>query len=240
MIRKILIAVVSLTPFNRLRIFLYNTFFDYRITYNSVVGIGNFIDCNTCEIDGGFIGNFNYINCDKFIMANESSVVRFNKFLYVNIAILGENSNVQVRNTFVGNYPGTSPFKEHENIYIGAKSIVTRRHTFDLSDTISIGEDVTFAGNGIEVWTHGFDINHVKIQGGISIGNSGYIGSRSIISLGVKIADRVLIGAGTVVAKSIDQSGFYVSSQLIRKSDVQSLQDHEGVIEFNGARFFKK
>jgi acetyltransferase-like isoleucine patch superfamily enzyme len=240
MLKKVLLIVVAFTPFNKIRIGLYRLLFGYNISNDSYIGFGNLLDCKFCKISGGFIGNFNSIQCNKFIMHKGSKIRKLNKFLHVNTAEIGEDAYIQVRNTIVGTRPATCPYKEHENFYIGAKSILTRRHTFDLSDTISIGEDVTFAGNGTEVWTHGFDINHIKIQGAVTIGDKGYIGSQCIISLGVKIADNVLIGAGTVVSKSITESGFYVSSHLIRKGDVQNLIEHKDAVEYNGAKFIKK
>jgi acetyltransferase-like isoleucine patch superfamily enzyme len=133
-----------------------------------------------------------------------------------------------------------TPFKEHENITIGQNSIITVGHLFDLSDSIIVGDNVTFGGRGTEIWTHGFDLNHVKIQAAVEIGNNAYIGSRCLITQGVKICNDVSIGAGTVVPKSIEKPGFYISSQLLRKGDTGDYSQADNIIVHKEARFVRR
>jgi acetyltransferase-like isoleucine patch superfamily enzyme len=97
-----------------------------------------------------------------------------------------------------------------------------------------------FGGFRSTVWTHGFDMDRTMIQGPVIIGNNIYIGACVIICQGVKIADNSVIGAGTVVSKSITSPGFYISNQLIRKSTVHLYSDEKSTINYCGYNFYRK
>lgn len=240
MTKKLLLLLVALTPFNRLRIFLYRFLFGYRISYDSAIGFGNFLYLAECDITNARIGRFNDVRANCLIMAPGSIIDRFNRFNQVNRIELARRSRIMTRNRFVGTRPGLTPFKEHENFYLGEDSNVTAGHLFDLSDSITVGKNVTFGGRGTEVWTHGFDLNHVKIQAPVIFDCDIYVGSHCIFIQGIHIAGGVSIGAGTVVAKSIIEPGFYISSQLVRKADIPDYSRADAVIIHNQARFVKK
>lgn len=76
---------------------------------------------------------------------------------------------------------------------------------------ISIGSNTTISGD-VTLITHDNSISKYLPQytdrfGKISIGENCFIGMRSIILPGVTLADNTIVGAGTVVTKSITQSG---------------------------------
>jgi acetyltransferase-like isoleucine patch superfamily enzyme len=240
-LKKAALILAAIMPFNSLRISLYRLLAGYHISYDSRIGWLNYLDIEECEIDGAHIGRFNAISCHTLTMAPGSCIDRFNRIKNTYRVALREGASVGTRNHFVGTRPGLTPFKKHEIITIGKNSIITVGHMFDLSDTITIGDDVTFGGRGTEVWTHGFDLNHVKVQAAVEIGSSVYLGSRCIIVQGVRIADGISIGAGTIVPRSISEPGFYISSQLIQKGAVADYsQSGDNVIVHNKARFVRK
>lgn len=238
--RTILIIVIALVPGNALRILLYRLFLGYRIDSGSQIGPFNYIDVAECELRAASIGRFNEIRARRLIMEPGSLLRRFNRIRFANQVTLDAQSAIVSRNTVIGTYGEISPYKMHENFYLGAGSIITIGNHFDISDRIDIGENVTFAGMGCQAWTHGFDTKHVKIQGPISIGRNVYIGSGSIILQGLTITDNVSIGAGTVVSKSITEPGFYVSSCLVRKGDVGSYSDDPTVVSKGGYSFLRR
>jgi acetyltransferase-like isoleucine patch superfamily enzyme len=240
MLKKLIVIIIALVPFNGLRIFLYRTLTGYGITYDSHVGWLNYIDVAECRITRGRIGHLNVIRARRLQMESGGYIKRFNHFKRVHNISLAAGSFIGTRNHFVGTDPGLTPFKEHENISIGEDSIITVDHMFDLSDTITLGRNVTFGGRGSEVWTHGFDLNHVKVQAPVEIGNDVYIGSRCIIIQGVQVTDSVSIGAGTIVSKSITEPGFYVSSHLTKKSEAVDYTANDQVVTFNKAKFLRK
>lgn len=233
-------ALIAVLPFSKLRILFYRLLCGYQISWDSKVGFGTIIRCRECRIERGTLGYLNYISCWSFNLGSDSRVIRMNKFLYINDVEIGQNVTIRSRNSFVGTRGFSAPFKEEENINIGKDSIITIGHSFDLSDTITIGENVTFGGNASEVWTHGFDVNHIKVQAPVLIGNDVYIGSRSIIIQGVRICNRVSIGAGTVVSKSISESGFYISSALMRKADLPDYSDSANLLKASDGVYVRK
>lgn len=144
---------------------------------------------------GGGIGHLNFI-CGNFE-------------LYI------QQSNIGNQNKFSST--GTS----YHNVVLKLekKSHITTKHLFDLTDSIVIGERTTIAGAGTQIWTHSFlrskELNrNVRIDSSVIIGNWCYIGSRCNIMPGIKIADEITIGAQTVIAKDLNQSGIYIGQGL--------------------------
>jgi len=240
MLKQIMLILIGTLPFNRLRIYFYRSLMGYDISYDSFIGAFNYLNMDSCRIVGGRIGRMNYVQVGRLEMRCGSEIRKFNKYQQLNRVVLGEKSLVVSRNNFVGSRAGLSPFKECEILAIGSNTIITRSHSFDLVDSITIGDNVTFAGSGIQVWTHGFDLNHVRIQSPVVIENDVYVGSRSIILQGVHIGSLVSLGAGTVVSKSINDPGFYVSSQLIRKAEVRDYSQHGDIVVHKDEKFIRK
>ena len=232
--------MIAIVPFAFLRHALYRLLFGYHISRGSHVGFGTILDCQECLISGGDIGWGNVIQANQFHMECGSQIGKLNTIRQCHSVHFSEDCAVVDRNKIIGTRPGISPFKEHESFVLGEKSIVTSGHHFDVSDTITIGREVTIGGNGCQIWTHGFDPNRIKIQAPVAVGDNVYIGSRSIIVQGVTICANVSIAAGTVVSKSIAEPGFYVSSQLTRKGDAPDYSKNQQIVEFKNARFVRK
>lgn len=215
--RRFVLWVVSVLPFNCVRIFIYRSFFGYDIDYKSRVGMLNLLNCDKVFIRGARIGHLNQIQCVSFTM-KEGSFLRFmNKIILVKDVVLESECEVNRRNVIVGLY--TNDFEEREdcNFYIGEKSLLTNHHRIDCTSSVRIGDNVVVAGCDTQFWSHGFDNHRNMIIKPIKIGDNIYIGSRSIICQGVTIESNVIIGAGTCVHKSISEPGFYVSSMLFKK-----------------------
>jgi acetyltransferase-like isoleucine patch superfamily enzyme len=111
-------------------------------------------------------------------------------------------------NCFVG------PFVEiQKDVFIGQRTKI-QSHTF-ICELVSIGDDC-FIGHGVMFINDLFQKGG-PAQGDISlwkstnIGNHVSIGSNATI-LPVDICDRVVIGAGAVVTKSINRPGIYAGN----------------------------
>ena len=90
----------------------------------------------------------------------------------------------------------------------------------DVTDKVDIGDNVVFGGEGTQLWTHGFDQLRNMRRAPVILGNNIYVSSRMIFSRGGKplmVVDGTMIGAGTVISKSIVDSVLYLSNQLICK-----------------------
>lgn len=238
--RLITVSIIACVPSNRLRIFLYRTLCGYRITYASRIGPFNILNCGGVDVRDATIGRLNYIAVETLAMEPGSVIGYLNKILYATEVRLGPGAYVQSRNSIVGTRGPGGPFKHWERFVLGAHSILTRGHAFDLSDSIVIGANVTFGGSGSCVWTHGFDIHHIKVQAPVTLGDDIYVGSNTTIVQGTRIASGVSVGCGTTVSTSIKEPGFYVSSQLVRKGDAPDYSQHPTVTEFQGARYVRK
>lgn len=95
---------------------------------------------------------------------------------------------------------------------------------------ISIGNNTTISNN-VACITHDASVSHyldnvTDIFGEIKIGNNCFIGMNVTILPGVSIADNCVIGAGSVVTKSIIENGSVWAGNPARKiCDVSSLAE---------------
>jgi acetyltransferase-like isoleucine patch superfamily enzyme len=111
-------------------------------------------------------------------------------------------------NCFIG------PFVEiQKDVYIGKRTKI-QSHTF-ICELVSIGEDC-FIGHGVmfinDLFQKGCPAKGDKsLWLSTNIGNGVSIGSNATI-LPVDICNRVVIGAGAVVTKSITKPGIYVGN----------------------------
>jgi bifunctional N-acetylglucosamine-1-phosphate-uridyltransferase/glucosamine-1-phosphate-acetyltransferase GlmU-like protein len=238
--KKLLLLITAMLPFNKLRIAFYRWLCGYSISWDSKIGPFNWIEAESCRLESACIGIGNFVQSRRFEMTTGSELRRFNKIRYLDEMLLGEGATIVASNTFAGTRGNWSPYKRDERIAIGKDSIITKGHYIDASGGVVIGRDVTLAGSGIQVWTHGFDLKHTMIIAAVTIGDAVYIGSRSLLLQGIRITSGVSVGAGTIVSRSIDEPGFYVSSQLIRKSAAADYSCHEDAVESHGARYVRK
>lgn len=238
--KTLMLVLVAVMPMNRVRIFLYRWLMGYSISWEARVAPFTILRANQCDLGAVRIGSFNYVDVGDLMMADGACLGRLNRIKWISVLKMGSHSVIRSNNSVSGTYPGISPYKEFETFLVGDHVTITNRHLFDVSDSIEIGDNVTIAGSATQLWTHGFDWERTKIQAPIKIGTNVYIGSRSIVLQGVTIADRVSVGAGTTISKSLVESGFYVSSEVIRKGDLASYGEHERTVEHKGFRFLRK
>jgi acetyltransferase-like isoleucine patch superfamily enzyme len=127
----------------------------------------------------------------------------------------GEHSGLGNRNTVRKVETGSRPAR----LLLGNWAKLTSGHHVDMTESVTLGNFTTVAGAGSQIWTHGYvhaedGIARYRIDGSVTLGNNVYIGSMSFISMGVRIADGVIVGGGAAVAKSLTEKGLYVSSPI--------------------------
>jgi acetyltransferase-like isoleucine patch superfamily enzyme len=107
---------------------------------------------------------------------------------------------------------------------IGRQSAVTSRHRIDCSGGVTIGNYSVVAGHTSSILSHSVDIlESIQRAQAVRIGDYCFIGTGCIITAGVDIVDRVVIGAGSVVAGSLLESGsLYAGVPARRKKNISS------------------
>lgn len=127
---------------------------------------------------------------------------------------IGDNCRIRGNNISIGNHfynskdlniGGGGNTNPTANLIIGDRCVI--HNTFiNLSSEVIIGNDVGFSYN-VSLVTHGYwlsvlDGYPAKFDK-ILIGNGVIVGYGTIILMGVSIADNIVIGAGSVVTKSL-------------------------------------
>lgn len=238
--RKLFILIIGCLPFNFFRIFCYNLLPNYRIDYKSHIGWLNYIDCNECILKNSKIGFLNRIRVKKLSMDENAVISYANNLQYLNLLEMHRNSCIRSSNTILGCNQAWNPYKEFSVFKIGESSLLTSHHYMDATDSITMGANVVFGGIHSKVWTHGFDVMRTRIQAPVVIHDNVYVGAGSTILQGVEVASDTIIGASTVVSKSIKNGGFYISNQLVKKADCQSYGNREGVLKSGKAGYYRK
>lgn len=199
--------VLFLLPTKLARLLLH---FNKNVRISPTAKIGfSWISASDIFIDGARVGHFNYLKINK-IHIGGGKIGHLN-FISGNFELNMQQSNIGNQNKFSST--GTS----YHNVVLKLeeRSHITTKHLFDLTDSIVIGKRTTLAGAGTQIWTHSFlrskELNrNVRIDSPVFIGDWCYIGSRCNIMPGVRIADEITIGAQTVIAKTLNQSGIYI------------------------------
>lgn len=114
---------------------------------------------------------------------------------------------------------------------------------------ISIGSNCTIATN-VSLLTHDASIGAIvgrnkysDLCGKITIGNNCFIGDKAIIMYGVSIADNVIVAAGSVVSKSINESGVIVAgvpAKIIGRVDEFTAKYENQFLSLHGLKSYER
>lgn len=191
------------------------------------IGHFNLVSVTTLELEeGARIGHLNRISG------------RFSVKLAARAAIGNRNSISRSRANGLG----------PSRMTLGLWSKITSGHRVNMADNFSMGEYSTVAGAGTQVWTHGYvhdetGIGRYRIDGPVQIGSNVYIGSMCFLSMGVRIADGIIVGGGTAVARDLLDKGLYVSAGircLPRPASPEERPDLERVGSEGGETVYRK
>ena len=182
----------------------------------------------------GAIGHLNWINLDRLSMTKGASIGSYNR-------IKGKFSLIMKKEARIGNHDIIAGDAKYEpvSLVMEEKSRIVGSHYINMCSNISIGVFTTIAGGGTQIWTHSFfytsDFKSYRVDGEVHIGDFCYIGSGCIICPNVRIADHVIVGAGSNIATNLDKSGLYVSQPLRYKEyDVNESLNKLGAEVFPG------
>lgn len=172
------------------------------------------------------IGHFNLLRLRRLVMRQGAYMGRCNVINGPISVSLAERAAIGNNNKIVRG-PRNLVTSGPACLRMGELAKITSRHRLDCTTSVSMGAFSTMAGTSSELWTHGYVHDQTgpgryRIDGQVRIGHNVYIGSASVITAGVTIADGVIIGAGTTVARSLLESGLYVSAGLRKLERPQS------------------
>ena len=207
---RILTAVlVSLLPINSLRVLGYRWLFGYQIA-GSRIGFGTVIAVDKVNITKAKLGLFNL-----FIGP-------------ITVRIAG-GASVGYRNTFSCGYWVRQEQYKISNytrtLELGADTLVTSNHHFDLSGTLKLGDRSWIAGIGSQFWTHGVGVKERNIE----IGSDCYLGSAVRFAPGSSIGNNVLVAMGSVVSGVIEENNALVGGvpAKVLKDNYDWKSEHE-------------
>lgn len=142
---------------------------------------------------GAAIGHLNYIGTlDRIVMREEAQIGRYNW-----ITGMARRYN--------------SPFfrnkaSRRSDLVLGRGSNIANWHLIDCTDAVEFGEFSGLAGSRSQIITHGVDIVRMRQScSPVVIGSNSMLATGVIVMKGVTIESCVIVGAGSVVTKSVRQ-----------------------------------
>lgn len=175
----VLAGLVSLLPFNTLRVLGYRLL-GYELI-EAQVGFGTVIAVDEATLESCKIGPFNFfVGPMKIHIHKGASIGNRNEFICGYWVLRDEYRDMHYL----------------RRLEVCAQALITSRHYFDLSGSLILGERSWIAGIDSQFWTHGIGVTERDIQ----IGSDCYIGSAVRFSPGSAIADRVVVAMGSVVS----------------------------------------
>lgn len=164
------------------------------------------------------IGHLNLIACKRLCIGTSGYIGRANVIAGPLSVLLRREGAIGNSNKVVRGPQGAVTIGP-ASLRIGRLAKVTAEHRIDCTRSVRIGDYSTLAGIGIQVWTHGYvhettGPGRYRVDGSVAIANNVYLGASCIVSMGVDICAGVIVGAGTTIARTIDEPGLYVSSAI--------------------------
>ncbi|MCK9477190.1 MAG: hypothetical protein M0R46_14800 [Candidatus Muirbacterium halophilum] len=235
------ICLISILPISsKFRTFLYKLIPNYKLGKNNRIGFLSFIFAEKLKIyENVNIYSFCLIKSNFCVFKSGVILKKFVQIKNVDYLFVGNDS---VLNQFVNVFGPNCLAKISKNkLYIG-KNVGINNCIMDLVDNIYIGDNVVFAGRGIQLWTHTFDLGRNRLQGKIRIKDNCYIGSRSIINLGVKICSNVVLKSGAIVNNNIIKEGVYGFKDIEKTGEIRKFEDlrFKMLSKIDNKKIFKK
>jgi acetyltransferase-like isoleucine patch superfamily enzyme len=204
-LRLALLAVIAVLP-GFVKKPLYRGLFRYRIGRGVRIGLV-ILDADSVELgDGTEIGHLNLITrvgsfiTGKSVRIGPLNIIRGGE--RVRLGDYAEVMRLNVLNAIPDHDCTTSPASRLE---IGRGAVVVSGHRIDFTDQVTIGQNVIIGGRNSSLWTH-----NRQSTAPIEIGDFCYLGSEVRLAPGARLAERSILGLGSVLAGAIDTPGSLV------------------------------
>jgi acetyltransferase-like isoleucine patch superfamily enzyme len=152
------------------------------------------------------------------ISISTKGIFRLGDYSYLGKDITMQGNNIEIGKYFYnsGNLRVGGGGRQHPdaNLKVGDRCTFCN-NLLNVCEPITIGDDVGLSEE-VSLITHGFWLNvldgYPAAFAGITIENGVIVGYRTVILMGVRIAERIVIGANSAVTKSLTKHGIYVGS----------------------------
>lgn len=157
------------------------------------------------------------ILCHRLIMHENSIIGHLTIIKGIDKLELDKNSKIGALNFITGySVRIKSVFKNVANrnceFVIGESSSITSRHFFDANGGIYIGKYTQIAGIRSTFLTHSIDVyKNIQTVAPIRIGDYCFCGSNIVVLKGTAIKDYTIVGAGSIVSRSIERGNVMVA-----------------------------
>ncbi|MEX2336148.1 MAG: acyltransferase [Fulvivirga sp.] len=175
----------------------------YRFWNNNVGGLPkvfaillNVLYKSLYEKISSFFWKFNLCECGLNVIIQKGTVIRMPSRIQLNDNV-SIGRDCQISSEFQDSY-----------LMIGKNTKIDKNCLLDYSGGLRIGHNVTLSeGVMIETHSHGYNPRSIPAKRPLEIMDNVWIGAHTIILPNVKIIGKnVIIGAGSVVTKSIEES----------------------------------
>jgi carbonic anhydrase/acetyltransferase-like protein (isoleucine patch superfamily) len=204
-LRLALLAAIAVLP-GFLKKPLYRSLFGYRIGRAVRIGLV-LLDAQEVDLgDGTEIGHLNLVTrvgslvTGKSVRIGTLNIIRGGE--RVRLGDYAEVMRLNVLNAIPDHDCTTSPTSRLE---IGPGAVVVSGHRIDFTDRVTIGRNVIIGGRNSSLWTH-----NRQQTAPIEIGDFCYLGSEVRLAPGARLAERSILGLGSVLAGAIDTPGSLV------------------------------
>jgi acetyltransferase-like isoleucine patch superfamily enzyme len=186
--RKLLLLLLAFLP-SVFKVLIYRGILGWKIGKNVKIGLS-------------------YIDSEKVEIGNDVTIGHFNIFQRILDLQVGARTYIRSFNQFSGGgYEIESGWTRR--LYLGGGVLIMNNHFIDIGGTVEIGNRTTLAGRDTHIWSHtmSYENNNLSlIPLNVEIGEEVYVGARSTI-LFCKVPSRAVIGAGSIVNKSLETNG---------------------------------
>ncbi|MET0971204.1 MAG: hypothetical protein ABWY18_18535 [Tardiphaga sp.] len=171
----------------RLRRYVLTRMLGFSIDETARVGLSIIFADQVTLAKGARLGHFNYVGrLDLLQLDDDATIGNFNWITGLSRRL---NSPFFVKKT-----------NRRSDLVLGKCSMVAHQHYIDCTDRIVFGAFAGLAGARSQLITHGVEpIASRQTCAPIMVGDFTMIGSGSIVLKGVKIPDRCIVSAGSVV-----------------------------------------
>lgn len=157
---------------------------------------------------------------------------------------LGHNTEIYGNNVCIGEHLFNSSGlrvggggRQHPNANFTIGDRCTIHNNFiNVCEDVTIGNDVGLSPE-TSILTHGYWQSVLEgypaLFAPVKIGNGVIIGYRSLVMMGVSIADNCVIGAQSVVTRNLDRTGIYAGSPAKFIKEIVPLNREQRVVKIN-------